>query len=376
MLKTDDGSHWAHSSCAIWTPEISIGYFKNQEGGIGVGTEEKDELYCLCRMPYTGDRMIGCDFCGDWFHPECIGFSPEATEHYRCPNCGGAQPDENLRKKQKTDPLMAVEAIQGPAPSNTSDPGAKSEPDLIIASRHPTRGGIKDPVASTDEDAVAKVKSPGEGDGSVAEQNMNKYRKCHSCEELIGRNSKKCKHCGVSVSKASCNGTAKGSHSKRSVQLSDSPISAPSALKSQRKVPKEDVQAQQPITKRMSKPSKRPIIKEVENTEKDVGKPVGSRIACVSCGGVVDKNRELCVKCESSNQKAKKKRVGEAAKLLQSDATWSGIEHAPANKTAESTSSRNKRRASSRHCDLPPVHVIITKVPKSSCDKYPRSRNN
>ena len=66
MLKTDDGSHWAHSSCAIWTPEISIGYFKNQEGGIGVGTEEKDELYCLCRMPYTGDRMIGCDFCGDW----------------------------------------------------------------------------------------------------------------------------------------------------------------------------------------------------------------------------------------------------------------------------------------------------------------------
>lgn len=279
------------------------------------------------------------------FHPECIGFSPEATEHYRCPNCGGAQPDENLRKKQRTDPLMAIVAIQGPAPSNTSDPGTQSEPDLIIASRHPTRGGIKDPgVAGTDEDAVAKVKSPGEGVGSVAEKNMNKYRSCHSCKELIGRNSKKCKHCGVSVSEASCNGTDKGSHAKRS---SDSPISAPSALQSQSKVPKEVVQAQQPIRQRMSKPSKRPIRLEVEQIEKD----------------------------EISNQKEKRKRVGEAAKLLQSDATWSGIEHAPANKT-ESTSSRNKRRASSRHCDLPPVHVIITKVPRSSCDKYPRSRNN
>lgn len=47
------------------------------------------ERYCICRQPFDG-LMIGCDFCDDWFHDNCIGMSKEKAEkveHYTCPSC-------------------------------------------------------------------------------------------------------------------------------------------------------------------------------------------------------------------------------------------------------------------------------------------------
>ena len=47
-----------------------------------------EQLYCLCREPYgEGVCMLGCDGCGEWYHPECLGLphteSPPATR--ACP---------------------------------------------------------------------------------------------------------------------------------------------------------------------------------------------------------------------------------------------------------------------------------------------------
>ncbi|CAH8863003.1 unnamed protein product [Trichobilharzia szidati] len=49
-------------------------------------------LYCVCRTPYEPTRVyIACDGCDEWYHPECVGLTPEeAVNHedtYLCPTC-------------------------------------------------------------------------------------------------------------------------------------------------------------------------------------------------------------------------------------------------------------------------------------------------
>jgi len=58
---------------------------------------EASRSYCLCHSLYDERRpMIGCDYCNDWFHWECVGLSPPAEDQddeevapadYKCPNC-------------------------------------------------------------------------------------------------------------------------------------------------------------------------------------------------------------------------------------------------------------------------------------------------
>jgi hypothetical protein len=38
---------------------------------------EASKAYCLCQALYDEVRpMIGCDYCSDWFHWECVGLNP------------------------------------------------------------------------------------------------------------------------------------------------------------------------------------------------------------------------------------------------------------------------------------------------------------
>jgi len=51
----------------------------------------KAKAYCLCQATDTdNDPMVMCDYCLDWFHPECVGLAWEDIEvmdRYKCPRC-------------------------------------------------------------------------------------------------------------------------------------------------------------------------------------------------------------------------------------------------------------------------------------------------
>ncbi|XP_076923239.1 chromatin remodeling protein SHL-like [Bidens hawaiensis] len=57
----------------------------------GAFNPDRVAVYCKCEMPYNpDDLMVQCDGCTDWFHPACIGLTPEEakqTEHFYCGSC-------------------------------------------------------------------------------------------------------------------------------------------------------------------------------------------------------------------------------------------------------------------------------------------------
>ena len=47
-------------------------------------------VYCVCRKPDTGEFMIGCDVCNEWFHGKCVKVSEKKAaliNRYVCPIC-------------------------------------------------------------------------------------------------------------------------------------------------------------------------------------------------------------------------------------------------------------------------------------------------
>ncbi|VDI17251.1 Hypothetical predicted protein [Mytilus galloprovincialis] len=52
--------------------------------------KSKAKEYCVCRGPDTGETMVQCDQCKEWFHLTCVGLSVEEVDTidiYACPNC-------------------------------------------------------------------------------------------------------------------------------------------------------------------------------------------------------------------------------------------------------------------------------------------------
>ena len=48
-------------------------------------------VYCICREEER-PGMIGCDYCDEWYHTQCLSLSKEevqrlANENWSCPNC-------------------------------------------------------------------------------------------------------------------------------------------------------------------------------------------------------------------------------------------------------------------------------------------------
>eukprot|EP00731_Ephydatia_muelleri_P003894 Em0002g70a len=46
--------------------------------------EEVVEIYCHCRLPYTGRKMVQCDGCQKWFHCDCLRVSPRRSTNWYC----------------------------------------------------------------------------------------------------------------------------------------------------------------------------------------------------------------------------------------------------------------------------------------------------
>jgi COMPASS component SPP1 len=62
---------------------------KSTAGAVTVD-ENGEALYCICRKPDTGRWMIGCDFCDDWFHGDCVDMDEKTAQlvvKFACPNC-------------------------------------------------------------------------------------------------------------------------------------------------------------------------------------------------------------------------------------------------------------------------------------------------
>ncbi|XP_053388273.1 uncharacterized protein LOC128551439 [Mercenaria mercenaria] len=56
--------------------------------------EGKEEVYCICNGPDSGQFMVQCDICDEWFHGECVNITEEElgdTDDYICPNCDWAK---------------------------------------------------------------------------------------------------------------------------------------------------------------------------------------------------------------------------------------------------------------------------------------------
>ncbi|CAC5416108.1 unnamed protein product [Mytilus coruscus] len=61
-------------------------------GKTNASTGSTGALYCTCRGPYTGEFMISCDRCSEWYHGRCVGISPQEDEEwenqdYICSGC-------------------------------------------------------------------------------------------------------------------------------------------------------------------------------------------------------------------------------------------------------------------------------------------------
>jgi len=60
-----------------WAQQLSqqiikgTGYTK-EKGGVKDQRGYRDKLYCVCRKPYTGEFMIRCEECKEWYHGKCV----------------------------------------------------------------------------------------------------------------------------------------------------------------------------------------------------------------------------------------------------------------------------------------------------------------
>ena len=44
-------------------------------------------LYCICRLPDDGEKMVYCEDCDDWYHTKCLGSAGKVPEDLEC-KCG------------------------------------------------------------------------------------------------------------------------------------------------------------------------------------------------------------------------------------------------------------------------------------------------
>ena len=114
MLPVFGRKTWVHAMCVKW---IAGAMMVGSAVEIAKPAEAvEDELFCVCRKPYQdGVLMVGCDDCNGWFHPGCIGMSPEqaqAVTFYQCPNCSLDESQVETNQHVEADHGVHAEADQ------------------------------------------------------------------------------------------------------------------------------------------------------------------------------------------------------------------------------------------------------------------------
>ena len=106
-----------------------------QENTIETTTEGKKSvtLYCTCQTEWQHEvKYIGCDFCNDWFHYQCIGMPEQIAgiiEEYRCPECckkdtktkKDGHNRKNLAEEENRNLKAEVKSLKNQAKSDKDD---------------------------------------------------------------------------------------------------------------------------------------------------------------------------------------------------------------------------------------------------------------
>lgn len=60
----------------------------------GKNLKSRIQVFCSCRLPDTGDDMVQCKKCKEWFHYTCVGIplSTKLTGKWNCSNCSPESP--------------------------------------------------------------------------------------------------------------------------------------------------------------------------------------------------------------------------------------------------------------------------------------------
>ena len=76
----------------IWAQRLSQQIIAGAETGEGEDQgASSGRLYCVCRKPYTGEFMIRCEECTEWYHGKCVKVKPEEADTMGDFICSGYQ---------------------------------------------------------------------------------------------------------------------------------------------------------------------------------------------------------------------------------------------------------------------------------------------
>ncbi|KAI7879914.1 hypothetical protein K492DRAFT_207876 [Lichtheimia hyalospora FSU 10163] len=81
-------------------------------------------LYCICQKPYTGDPMVQCDKCSDWFHCACVDLDPDEADDIDTWMCNGCT-EKGGNEKAETATATTVNKEPTPEAAPKSPPVIK-----------------------------------------------------------------------------------------------------------------------------------------------------------------------------------------------------------------------------------------------------------
>ncbi len=162
------------------------------------GEEEVEEAHCICRCNYTGHFMIGCDDCGSWFHPPCLGLghrqkaggagggkpsltlvSPsgvelDASESWLCPRCGGK---ESLSFYSHSEGKGTAKAKGKPKPKPKPKGKGREQPKLETTTTAATKKKKKKGEKETKKTGRGIKRGRSEGEESAGDRTRAKRRR-------------------------------------------------------------------------------------------------------------------------------------------------------------------------------------------------------
>ncbi|ANB13456.1 Spp1p [Sugiyamaella lignohabitans] len=124
-------------------------------------SDEESTVYCICRTGDDGRWMIGCDFCDDWFHGDCINMDTVKAKlvmKFACPLCQEKGYRPTWRRKCRLPGCYNLPFVS-PESESISKYCSREHGLFFIKSRINKLVGISSPEMSTLVKAIPDVKS-------------------------------------------------------------------------------------------------------------------------------------------------------------------------------------------------------------------------